>query len=148
MEKQNKISIVESKPKKAKAEIAKGTRMISATSYQGPLPPPELFAQYEQILPGAADRILSMAERQSQHRQTKELKQVNAESRDSLLGIISAFIISIITIISGVYVIMNGHAVSGTILGTTGLVSLVSVFIYGTRNKQIEEETKPPKETE
>ena len=148
MEKQNKVSIVESEPKKAKGEVVKGTRTISATSYMGPLPPPELFAQYEQILPGAADRILNMAERQSLHRQTKELIQVKTESRDSLLGIISAFLISVITIIAGVYVIKSGHAVSGTILGTTGLVSLVSVFIYGTRNKQIDEKTKPPKETE
>ena len=34
-----------------------------------PLPPPEEFAKYEEILTGAADRILSIAERQAGHRQ-------------------------------------------------------------------------------
>ena len=34
----------------------------------GPLPPPEQLAQYEQIIPGAADRILRMTENNSDHR--------------------------------------------------------------------------------
>src|SRR5258705_11795241 len=37
------------------------------TIYQGPLPPPENFAAYEHVLPGAADRILKMAENQAAH---------------------------------------------------------------------------------
>jgi uncharacterized membrane protein len=32
-------------------------------SHRGPLPRPETFAAYDQVLPGAADRILTMAER-------------------------------------------------------------------------------------
>ncbi len=36
-------------------------------SFSGPLPPPEVFAKYEQILSGSADRILKMAENQSTH---------------------------------------------------------------------------------
>jgi len=35
--------------------------------HQGPLPPPDDFAGYENVLPGACDRILSMAEAQQQH---------------------------------------------------------------------------------
>lgn len=31
-------------------------------SYSGPLPHPDLFAQYDSVVPGAAERILSMAE--------------------------------------------------------------------------------------
>ena len=32
--------------------------------FSGPLPPPELFKQYEEILPGSANRILKMAEKE------------------------------------------------------------------------------------
>ena len=43
----------------------RGTSAIinqSASTYSGPIPPPQDFLQYNEILPGAADRILSMAE--------------------------------------------------------------------------------------
>jgi uncharacterized membrane protein len=37
---------------------------IAATRFSGPLPPPEALAKYNDILPGAADRIITMAEHQ------------------------------------------------------------------------------------
>jgi hypothetical protein len=37
-------------------------------SYHGPIPPPALFRQFEEILPGVADRILRMAEKEQDHR--------------------------------------------------------------------------------
>ena len=47
-----------------------------AKSWAGPLPPPEDFRKYEEALPGAADRILSLAESQQQI-QNEELLQVS-----------------------------------------------------------------------
>jgi len=42
--------------------------VLQAASFSGPLPPPPMFREYEDVLPGAGDRILSMAERQAAHR--------------------------------------------------------------------------------
>ena len=39
--------------------------------YVGPLPPSKEFGGYEQALPGAANRILAMAEQESEHRRKK-----------------------------------------------------------------------------
>ena len=36
-------------------------------SFSGPLPPPELLKQYDEVVPGAADRIISMAEAEQAH---------------------------------------------------------------------------------
>jgi hypothetical protein len=47
-----------------------------------------------------------------------------------------------IGIISGSVVITAGFAWSGTILGSAGLVGIVSVFIYGTRSNRKERENK------
>lgn len=33
------------------------------SEFSGPMPPPSILSGYEKILPGAADRILSMAEK-------------------------------------------------------------------------------------
>ena len=38
-------------------------------SFVGPIPPPWALREYEDILPGSADRILSLAERQAEARQ-------------------------------------------------------------------------------
>lgn len=36
--------------------------VVTAQTWVGPLPPPNALEAYEKILPGAADRILAMAE--------------------------------------------------------------------------------------
>jgi uncharacterized membrane protein len=97
---------------------------------------------YDEILPGAANRILVMAEEQAAHRKEMERIVIKSRARDSLLGIISGFLIALTTIISGVYVIVHGYQWSGTILGSVGLVGLVSVFIYGTNSNRKEREAK------
>ena len=42
--------------------------VIESASFSGPLPPPTMFEGYESVLPGSADRILAMAEKEQQHR--------------------------------------------------------------------------------
>ena len=40
--------------------------------FSGPLPHPEHLREYENILPGSADRVIRMAEDQAKHRQSLE----------------------------------------------------------------------------
>ncbi len=46
-----------------KREI-KLSREVREVRYSGPVPPAEEFARYEEVLPGSADRLISMAERE------------------------------------------------------------------------------------
>lgn len=90
-----------------------------------------------------------MAEAQASHRQKMESIIISSGSRDSMLGVIFAFLIGIIVIAGGVYTTINGHPwVGGTAL-LTGLGSLVGVFIYGTRSRksQSENEDHPDEDT-
>ncbi|MCL2749250.1 MAG: DUF2335 domain-containing protein [Alphaproteobacteria bacterium] len=47
-----------------KAQVAKRGRVVTGirVTHSGPLPAPQTLAGYEQILPGAAERIFKMAE--------------------------------------------------------------------------------------
>ena len=45
--------------------------------WAGPIPPPELLAEYDQVIPNGAERILSMAEKQSDHRMRMEAAEVS-----------------------------------------------------------------------
>lgn len=46
-----------------------GLIVAQSASFSGPIPPPAILHQYDAVIPGAAERILKMAEEQSKHRQ-------------------------------------------------------------------------------
>lgn len=54
--------------------------------HQGPLPAPEDLQHYDDLLPGAAERIFRMAEIEQQHRHEQESKSISSElsTRDLL----------------------------------------------------------------
>jgi len=60
--------------------------------YQGPIPPVEEFEGYERVLPGAADRILQMAEHQAAHRQALERRVLTGDLLKSMMGTVLAYI--------------------------------------------------------
>ena len=105
------------------------------SEFSGPLPPPSIMKGYEDIVPGSADRILSMAEN---HRQSMEKKIIDIESRDSLLGILFAFFLGASCIIAAIIIVIlvpeNSGAISGSILGMAGISSVIATFIKGTRS--------------
>lgn len=42
--------------------------VVEAAAFSGPLPPPSMFGQYDQVLEGSAGRIMAMAEIEQSHR--------------------------------------------------------------------------------
>jgi hypothetical protein len=50
-------------------------------TWTGPLPPPSAVREYETILPGTCERILTLTERQAAHRQWSEPRCSAAASR-------------------------------------------------------------------
>ena len=115
-----------------------------AEHYQGPLPPPVHLADYEEICPGAADRIITMAEYQAGHRQDIERRVVKSQSINSLAGIICGFLLGLASIGFGAWIVVTGHSLEG--LGTMlmGISALVGTFSYGKRAnvKEIVEKQK------
>ena len=54
---------------------------VSATEvWAGPIPPPEALQKYEDLVPGAANRILKMAEGQTAHRIQIEKTVIGGDS--------------------------------------------------------------------
>jgi uncharacterized membrane protein len=47
-------------------------------SFHGPIPPPALLEHYDKIIPGAAERILAMAESETVHRHQQETLAIEA----------------------------------------------------------------------
>ena len=118
-------------------DMESGMLMRSETHlFSGPLPPPEVFGRYEQILKGSADRILKMAEGQSLHRQFLEKKVVGGEQFRANVGLLFGFIIGMTIIIGGLLMIYLEKEWQGFIFLIGGIGSLVGTFIIGKKQKK------------
>ena len=115
-------------------------QMVIAEKFSGPIPSPEVIARYEAIIPGAAERILTMAEEQQKHRMDLENRVVNSKISDSRLGIILGFILTIVIIAVSLCAILMGYSVIGFSSIIIAIGGLVGVFIYGTRSNRKERE--------
>lgn len=104
--------------------------------FAGPLPHPEILQKYESIEKGFANRIITMAENQSSHRQSMEKKDLLSDITLSYFGLCSATIISLLFGVLSFLAIIYGHAIAGSVLGGTTMVSLVTVFISGSKKKK------------
>lgn len=105
-------------------------------SFSGPMPPPAVLEGYERVIPGAAERILLMAESDTRHQQEIEFAALMAAEGEVKRGQWFAFSIGVLALISSMVALHLGSpAVAGVIGGTT-VVGLVSVFVVGRFVKQ------------
>lgn len=121
-------------------EMQKGKLMQALSiseQYSGPIPHPRIIEGYEKIIPGAADRILTMAEKEAEHRHEMDGKFYKTDSRDSLLGILSAFILTGILAIGGIVIILKVPETWGTVTGCImaggSVGTILTTFIKGTK---------------
>ncbi len=110
----------------------------TAVSFSGPIPPPAILEGYEKIVPGAAERIIKMAENQSEHRQGLERTVIGSDARNSTMGVIFGFIIGLVGLGAGAYLVKINHPVIGTVFGGGTICSLVGTFVYGTKSRRRE----------
>lgn len=110
---------------------------ITSMKFHGPLPHPSILQQYDKIAPGIANRIITMAEKDSEHIRYMQRKSLLAKMLEVTLGQIFAFGIGLATLAASVFLTTSDHAIVGTLLGTGGLAGLVSVFIWGRTRPRI-----------
>jgi len=123
-------------------------KSIITETFSGPIPPPALLAKYDELIPNGADRILKMAEKQSTHRQCIEKWVIIGGTLLSHFGVLCAAVIALGTLYFGSQLIRDGHAISGSIFAGSGLVGLVTAFIYGTRSRKEERQQRDQRNKE
>ena len=98
----------------------------------GPIPSPDDLRSYEDVCPGAADRIIAMAEKEQQNRHKNEQLLVESVSKGNLNGIKWAGTISVLVVVGGIICIMSDHDFAGVFLGASGLIGIISAFLKNT----------------
>lgn len=115
---------------------------VQQSSFSGPLPPPETLASYNAIMPGAADRIIKMAEAEAEHRHDQECRALAADilinkiqAWETVLGQLLGFSVAVFTIGAGAYAAIHGAQIAGSLMGSAGVIGLATVFIMGRRKQ-------------
>lgn len=126
------------RPPLLQSQAQQTTLQISAERHVGPFPHPSLLAAYEQVLPGAAERIIQFAEREQAHRHKADDEAVQAQVNDikagrseAWYGQLFALCIGLAALTAGAYTAVNGAPLAGGFIGGSGVVGLVTAFIYG-----------------
>jgi uncharacterized membrane protein len=110
-------------------------QFVEQTSFTGPLPPPEMLARYDTLIPNGADRLMRLVESQVSHRHSMESQVVRAQTSLPRLGQMIAAVLAAGFGIIGSILALQGHDwVAGTVFGTT-IVGLVTVFVVGRRGR-------------
>ncbi|MGW4922286.1 DUF2335 domain-containing protein [Streptomyces parvulus] len=99
--------------------------------HQGPLPAPQTLGEYEQVLPGLAERIVSMAEREQAHRHELERTDLTQDYRISRagqgLGLIALLVIAALA----AYLGFLGHPGWAVAVAGIDIAAVVGVFVTG-----------------
>ena len=103
--------------------------VVEAASFSGPLPPPAMYSEYERALPGSAERILAMAEKEQNHRIAWEETALGTSVRETKLGQWFGFAIAVACIGAAMFLAVNEHDVVAVIALGISAVGLVGRFL-------------------
>lgn len=101
-----------------------------------------MLLKYDEVSPGLANRIVSLAESQSAHRQKMESKVIDSNVSSQRLGLFLGALLCLVSIAGGIYLISTDKDVYGLAAIIAPLVSLAGVFVYAKREQRIERENK------
>lgn len=96
---------------------------------QAPYPTPEDLAKYEEIHPGFTDRILTLTERETDHRIGRDLLRDRATIALARRGQLFAFVFVMALVLGGVAAILTGHSVAGLAGLIIAATALTGAFV-------------------
>lgn len=117
---------------------------VEKSSFSGPLPHPDILQKYNNVLSGGAERIITMAEKQSAHRIAIEEYTIKEQLTQSKLGQIFGFILGVFGFSLATALAILGHDAIAGIFGTTTIIGLATVFVLGRKSQTKETSIKKP----
>lgn len=125
-------------------EDMKATAYLAAAieTFRGPLPPPELLRQYNEIVPGSAKQILEGAAAQATHRQSLERTTVEGAAKRADRGLNLGFVSFVLLLAAALVCVLTGHDTAGIAFIGIDVAGLVGSFVFGSVRQQRERTQK------
>lgn len=102
-------------------------------SHSGPLPPPAQLRDYETVLPGLAERIVRLTEREQEHRHEIVNLAVRRSARLRDRGQVLGILALVLTLAFCVLLIQADRPEVAGAVATALVIGVVSVFVIGRR---------------
>jgi uncharacterized membrane protein len=135
--------IIQSPKDKDKSILVHKSEIFS--SWQGPMPSPDVLKAYNDIVPGSASLLFEQFVKQSDHRIQIEKTVINSNTKLDARGQMFGFIVIMLFSIAGFYlVIFKNQKIEGFISLMVPLSTIVIQFIN--RKTQSQKEMKEKKE--
>jgi len=116
-------------PTPVKQENSAQLTQVTQQQFVGPIPPPNILQDYDQIIPGAAKRILIMAEEEAKHQHELEKSALNFTAEEVKRGQRYGLFIAISAFITSIIALFLGSEEAAMTIGGTTVVGLVTVFV-------------------
>jgi uncharacterized membrane protein len=114
--------------------IERVTTLVSAEVFRGPIPHPQHLEAYEAVCPGAAHRIMRMAEIAQEKREDRRDVVIRREYDDRRLGMVLGFSALALLLVAGVIITALGeHTIGAGLLTAAVLGTVAGAFIHGRR---------------
>lgn len=119
------------RPSSQTSQVPAGQVRQVTQQYSGPIPPPEILYRFDQIVPGAAERILIMAEEDAKHQREIEKSALSLAAEEVKRGQRYGLTIGSLAFITSIIALVLGSEKTAIALGGTTVVGLVAVFVTG-----------------
>jgi uncharacterized membrane protein len=127
-------------PRKPEKHVQTKKIMAVSESFSGPLPPPAVLKNYNEVISGAAERILQMAEKEGDHRRYVEKKIVDSESGQLARGSFLSFALGVLSLACGFILALLDKDVVGVSSIIVGIGSIITAFLLGRKKDNQKEE--------
>lgn len=94
--------------------------------------------EYDNVIPGGAERILAMAEKQQAHRQDLEKSVIQSGVARETEGSRFGFILYMASLVSGTWLISTGKSTVGLVELLATTAAFAGLFVYSKESKKKE----------
>lgn len=107
------------------------TTFFRRYSFSGPLPSPDLLAKYNEIHPGFSGVLLNDFKDQGKHRRSLEGQVIKSQLKESGTGQLFAFILALVIILVGGFVMYLGSIWIGVALIVSDITAAIFLYFIG-----------------
>lgn len=107
---------------------------VSSTTTDSPLLPIEQIARLKDLVPDRVDWVFVQTEHESDARRSENRRINSMMFIERMAGLVFALLIALIGLGAAVYLAMNDHEVTASVIGGGTLVGLVAAFIAGRKS--------------
>ena len=133
------VELIETSPTEVRRELL---TMVVSQYFSGPLPPPDLLRQYDEIVPGFAQTIVGQFVDQGNHRREMERAVILSDVARANWGLALGFTLALIGVAGSLYTINTGRTAVGLTAFIVSLAPLVVAFLESSRRRREERRDK------